>query len=298
LSQSHAVGASLFLPWWEEKAEDHYLVRTSMKARSGEGLLVDPGSPDNLVGSAWSKRMADLMVGAGGPPPVYEPHFLEVGGVGKGSMQCNQKVTHHIVCPTSGGKPVAGTFSAPELESDRVPALLGLKSLTKMRAIMDMDPAHPRLIVPGPGGVQLQCAPGTVIHPLEPTHSGHLLMPCSELTRRPGEEFITLLAGVHDAAGDGHDHDTSGGGSGRGGGPHEHDTSGGGSGRGGGPHEHDTSGGGLGRGSGPCGHGTSGGGSGRGSGPKMEEASVGSRSSGSKMATAETQTSGLRSPTP
>ena len=126
--------------------------------------------------------------------------------------------------PTVDGPPVAGTFEAPELESDRVPALLGLKSLTKMRAIMDMNPAHPGLIVPGPGGVQLQCAPGTVTCPLEPTHSGHLLLPCSDLDRRPGREFVTLLAGVHDGAQEGHviDHVgvASGSGQGRGSGPH------------------------------------------------------------------------------
>ena len=127
---------------------------------------------------------------------MYEPHFSEVGGVGKGSMECHKKVTHTIVCPTTGGQPVAGTFTAPELESDRVPALLGLKSLSHMRAMMDMDPKNPRLIVPGPGGVKLVLSPGMVIYPLEPTHSGHLLMPCSELTRRPGEETITLVTGV------------------------------------------------------------------------------------------------------
>ena len=198
LTQSHAIGASLFLPWWEEKSEDHFLIRTSMRSRAGEGLLVDPGSPDNLVGSAWSKRMSELMVGAGGPPPVYEPHYLEVGGVGQGSQRAHQKVKHTICMPTVDGPPVAGTYEAPEIESDRVPALLGLKSLSKMRAIMDMDPAHPRLIVPGPGGVQMQMAPGTVVYPLEPTHSGHLLLPCSDLDRRPGREFVTLLAGVHD----------------------------------------------------------------------------------------------------
>ena len=141
--------------------------------------------------------MADLMVGAGGPPPTYEPYHLEVGGVGQGSQQCHQKVTHNVVRPTTTGPPVASTFSAPEVESDRVPAILGLKTLTRMRAMMDMDPKHPRLIVPGPGGVQLQCAPGTVIYPLEPTHSGHLLLPCSDLDRKPGEDFITLLSGVH-----------------------------------------------------------------------------------------------------
>ena len=65
---------------------------------------------------------------------------------------------------------------------------------------MDMNPDNPRLIVPGPGGVEFQCSPGIVVYPLEPTHSGHLLMPCSEFNRRPGEETITLVSGVHEAS--------------------------------------------------------------------------------------------------
>ena len=65
---------------------------------------------------------------------------------------------------------------------------------------MDMNPDNPRLIVPGPGGVEFQLLPGTVVYPLEPTHSGHLLMPCSEFNRRPGEETITLVSGVHEAS--------------------------------------------------------------------------------------------------
>ena len=137
------------------------------------------------------------MTSAGGPPATYEPHYLEVGGVGKGAMEAHSKVTHHIACPTVGGPPVAGTFTAPEIESDKVPALLGLKALTRMKGIMDMGAN--RLIVPGPGGIEWRMSPGTVVYPLEPTHSGHLLLPCSEFGRRPAEETITLLSGVPSA---------------------------------------------------------------------------------------------------
>ena len=140
-----------------------------MKSRAGEGLLVDPGSPDNLVGSGWSKRMSLLMTSAGGSPATYEPHYLEVGGVGKGAMEAHSKVTHHIACPSISGPPVAGTFTAPEIESDKVPALLGLKALTRMQSIMDMG--ENRLVVPGPGGVEMRLSPGTAVYPLEPTHS-------------------------------------------------------------------------------------------------------------------------------
>ena len=45
----------------------------------------------------------------------------------------------------------------------------------------------------------MRLSPGTVVYPLEPTHSGHLLLPCSEFGRRPGGETITLLSGVNAA---------------------------------------------------------------------------------------------------
>eukprot|EP00972_Heterocapsa_arctica_P007581 1106412-Heterocapsa_arctica.AAC.1 len=68
-----------------------------MAHRPGEGLLVDPGSPDNLVGDKWSQRQAALSNAAGIAAPSYKdiPPF-NVGGVGMGSQVCNQRVTHAI----------------------------------------------------------------------------------------------------------------------------------------------------------------------------------------------------------
>ena len=109
-----AIGASLFLPWRDEKsADEHFLVRTNMRKRAGEGLLVHPGFPDNLVGSDWSKRLQSLMTAAGCPQAKYEPHLLTLGGVGQGAMTAHTKVTHNIVFPTIGGPPVARREAVP-----------------------------------------------------------------------------------------------------------------------------------------------------------------------------------------
>ena len=43
----------------------------------------------------------------------------------------------------------------------------------------------------------MRLSPGTVVYPLEPTHSGHLLLPCSEFGRRPADKVITLLSGAN-----------------------------------------------------------------------------------------------------
>ena len=83
-SQAAGVGSQLFLPWWKEQRDQnddqHFRVRTAMKSRTGEGLPVDPGSPDNLVGSAWSRRMADLSASAGIPAPKHNLMFLKLVG--------------------------------------------------------------------------------------------------------------------------------------------------------------------------------------------------------------------------
>ena len=44
-----------------------YLAR--MAGREGEALLIDPGSPGNLVGDAWSERMSALAATAGAQQP-------------------------------------------------------------------------------------------------------------------------------------------------------------------------------------------------------------------------------------
>ena len=78
-------------PWWRigstEEASDSYLVKTRMKGREGEALLIDPGSPDNLCGDEWSERMRIAAVQAGRPTTTSSPmrNPLEVGGVGIGT---------------------------------------------------------------------------------------------------------------------------------------------------------------------------------------------------------------------
>ena len=50
--ERYSSRAALFPTWRCD--EESYLVK--MADRSGEGLLIDPGSPENLVGSRWSSR--------------------------------------------------------------------------------------------------------------------------------------------------------------------------------------------------------------------------------------------------
>jgi hypothetical protein len=145
-----------------------------MKNRSGEALLVDPGSPGNLTGDEWSERMADAARRAGVPEPVHRPldRVLEVGGVGSGSQRATHSHQFQIVLP--GGE--AATYEAPVLPNSNVPALLGRQSLRDQRTLVDCF--NNRLYRIGPGGYSLQLSPGSAQYELEESHAGHLMLPC------------------------------------------------------------------------------------------------------------------------
>jgi len=168
--------SALWFPWWRETGggdAKSFLVR--MQTRPGEALLVDPGSPDNLVGDRWSARQQKWCRAAGLQPASYadiEP--FTVGGVGRQAQVCRQKVMHHIAL--EGGE--HGTFEAPEIPDSEVPALLGLRAMREHRALLDVY--NRRLYRVGPGGYKLQLSPGSSMNELEVSNSGHLMLPCSE----------------------------------------------------------------------------------------------------------------------
>ena len=178
-----------WFPWWREGAEGRaqtFLVR--MQARDGEALLVDPGSPDNLVGDRWSARHERLCRDAGHHAAAYadiEP--FTVGGVGRHAQVCRKRVRHPIAL--DGGE--SGTFEAPEIPDSDVPALLGLRALSEHRVLLDV--ANRRLYRVGPGGYKLQLSPGSTMNKLETATSGHLMLPCSEFdARRKGRPTVAF----------------------------------------------------------------------------------------------------------
>lgn len=67
------------------------------------------------------------------------------------------------------------TYTAPVIPDSKLPPLLGLKSLMSKRAIIDTQGRL--LILPGEGGVEFQCSPGTQVLNLDLSESGHLLLP-------------------------------------------------------------------------------------------------------------------------
>ena len=75
----------------------------------------------------------------------------------------------------NSGIPWKCSYTAPVIAGSSLPLLLGLKSLMAKKAILD---THGKLlIIPGPGGVEIRCSPGTVALQLGMSESGHLIMP-------------------------------------------------------------------------------------------------------------------------
>ena len=71
------------------------------------------------------------------------------------------------------------SYTAPVISGSNLPLLLGLKSLQAKKALLD---THGKLlIIPGPGGVEIRCSPGTVALQLAMSESGHLIMPLNPM---------------------------------------------------------------------------------------------------------------------
>ena len=147
-------------PWWPEtnpptpaesgETSPGYL--TTVRGEDGQlGLLVDPGSYGNLAGSGWVEGVASAREQRAAP--------LRVGGVGRGSQNCREDVRIPLAIPRSDGSVKGGTYTAPVIEGSNAPALLGLKSLTQHRAVLDLVSNQLHLL--GPGESRFELTEGT-----------------------------------------------------------------------------------------------------------------------------------------
>ena len=122
---------------------------------------------------------------------------LEVGGIGRGTQQALQSGLHPI--GLSDG--TDAVYEAPILPNSGTPALLGQKSLKKMRGVLDCF--NNKLYRIGPGGYRMQLSPGSVVYPLEESHAGHLMLPCSRFSAHVDQlnELEVFAAGVEEPKG-------------------------------------------------------------------------------------------------
>ena len=166
-----------------------------MSGRSGNALLIDTGSPANIVGSEWSKEMTVECDRAGINWPTYAPRTVPLvcSGIGSGSQTTEWDVTHTI----SVGDGRYGTYTAPELPNSKVPALWGQRSMKEKRCLIDTFTG--RIYLVGPGGYELKLSPGSVQHDLVESSAGHLMLPCSCFNTpvKPYDEVTSFIVGDH-----------------------------------------------------------------------------------------------------
>ena len=102
---------------------------------------------------------------------------IGIGGVGQGSVTTNSRVKVPIMLEDG----TQATFDAPmlgDLEQDlhQLPALLGLRSLEAMNAVLDMRSGQRKLYL-NAGSVCIKSGTQVKVLNLRKSESGHLMLP-------------------------------------------------------------------------------------------------------------------------
>ena len=104
-------------------------------------LLIDPGSVGNLCGDRWAEELSRKAREHG-----FQGKFrrrakpLRVSGVGAGSQQCINEYSLPIALfKGDASSATKSVYEAPGVMNSDLPGLLGLASLRRLRAILDLD---------------------------------------------------------------------------------------------------------------------------------------------------------------
>ena len=100
---------------------------------------------------------------------------LPVEGVGKDAQVARRAIRLSMSVHDVSGNASSATYTAPQIEGSLLLPLLGNKTLRKMQSLIDCGSG--RLVLPGPGGVELKLSPGSHVYDLEFTPSGHWILP-------------------------------------------------------------------------------------------------------------------------
>ena len=134
-----------------------------------------------MTGDQWLQDTRRLAIRHGRRPEQYKRERpLDVSGVGNGSHKCTHNCNIPLAIQRSDGTICRATLNTPAIPNSQVPALLGLDSLRKSRAIIDINTL--RLHMCGPGSYKLDDAlpPGTEHIQCVLAPSGRMAVPCGE----------------------------------------------------------------------------------------------------------------------
>ena len=127
---------------------------------------------------------------------------MNIQGVGNGVQSAEWRTTIPIVVPDGNCGATLYRFESPTVggTGSELSALLGLKTMRELRAVLETGAGQEALTLPGPGGYKIEWSLGTIRFPLERAPSGHYVIPCDaydQLRQQRGgiaEEAITLHA--------------------------------------------------------------------------------------------------------
>ena len=167
-----------------------------------QALLIDPGSFNNLSGKPWFRQTCKMATKAGLQDEVSQRERkvpLNVAGVGTGQQKCTYDCKSPIALETTDGRLVCGDYASPVLDDDNhaLPALLGLKTLIELKAIIDFS----KLTISfcGPGDTKVEYPPGTDTFKLFQAPSGHLMLPCCEYEKDKIKAKDSFSVSLHSA---------------------------------------------------------------------------------------------------
>eukprot|EP00438_Fugacium_kawagutii_P025194 Skav218080 [mRNA] locus=scaffold3382:13254:23272:- [translate_table: standard] len=166
-------------PWWPGEEADRTAAYHAISIPNRAGIIIDPGAFTNLIGEDTARAFAQLAMEQGFKPRQWRMKPMFVQGVGEGQQKCEWTVSIPIACKLSVGGQTCSLnhFEAPVVggSGSKLPALLGLRSLTALNATLRMQESHEALYVPLPGA-DVEDLSNCRQCPLSKAPSGHLIM--------------------------------------------------------------------------------------------------------------------------
>ena len=149
-----------------------------MKGRAGPGLLIDTGSPTNLLSQPMLEEIMRACTAAGvAAPRSRQRNFpLNVGSIGHGSSKAVRDFDCTIGINSLLNGPTVATFKAPDLQGTELPGIIRQRTLKENRCLIDCH--NLMLYMIGPGGYEIKLSPGSDKFKLEESADGHPLLPC------------------------------------------------------------------------------------------------------------------------
>ena len=157
-----------------------FAVKTRSK-NPGCALLIDTGSPTNLMSDSFHRELEKTCKDYGIAEPKYRKRDkpLRVGGIGSGTQQADFDAKFSIGINQriqDTAYPKFAEFAGPVLPNSDVPGIIGQSSLKQNRVILDCF--NLRMYTIGPGEAIIELPPGSEMYDLEESRDGHLMLPC------------------------------------------------------------------------------------------------------------------------